>query len=104
MEDLKRVLFDINGLDSEDIFQKKGNKLNEKAIAEELQAENFPDNGDSSRYNPHDIANVIIEWFARLPNPLFSSIDDDDLSMCAIDEEECHVSNLLHLIMENILI
>lgn len=95
LEELKRVLFDAHGIDAEDIFHKKGNKLNEKVIAEELQAESFPDNGDTSQYDPHDIANVILEWFSRMPTPIFATIDEDELAMCAIDEEECHVSSLI---------
>lgn len=90
LEELKRGLFDARGLDAEDVFKKKGNKLKEKLIAEELQAEIFPENDDISQYDPHDIANVILEWFSRLPIPILSKIDDDDLSMCAIDEEESH--------------
>lgn len=89
LEELKRALLDSNGLDAEDIFRKKGNKLKEKVIVEELQAGTFFEDGPSL-YDPHDIANVILEFYSRLPTPVLSVADDDDLAMCAVDEEECH--------------
>jgi hypothetical protein len=91
LEQLKKVLYGVNGVDVEGIFQKKGNPVRERVIAEELQSDSFPED-DISSYDPHDVAGVIKEWFSRLPVPLLAHLDPDDVAMCEVDEEECLVS------------
>ena len=59
MEELKKALFALHGLDVEKIFLKKGNPLKEKMIIEELQADVFPEADNYNSYDPHDIASVI---------------------------------------------
>jgi len=86
---LQTALLAVRGLDVEGIFSVKANEMRMHEIEEQLTAETFPEKEDYSTYDPHDLAGVIKNWFGRLPSPVLSKLDDDDLAMCAIDEEEC---------------
>lgn len=87
--DLQKALLAVRGLDVEGIFSIKGNEKRMHEIEEQLTAETFPEKEDYSTYDAHDVAGTIKAWFGRLPSPVLSKLDDDDLAMCAIDEEEC---------------
>jgi hypothetical protein len=55
---LRKGLFSQHGIDVPGIFSRPGNAVKMKKIEEELNAMTFPV-GDFSRYDAHDLANVI---------------------------------------------